>query len=91
MKSREIEKFDLLCHLYHTVVFFCFRLVALPIGRYFKIKESKPKRAESNPYLEDAFKKHRKLLPKDKVQVIISIALHNDILCFGFHCDSVLF
>ena len=40
------------------------RFIALPIGRWYKIQEAPPKKAEKNDVLERAFKQYGKQLPK---------------------------
>jgi hypothetical protein len=43
------------------------RFIALPVGRYYKLREIVSKPAESNDVLESTFKQHRKILNNDAI------------------------
>ena len=44
-----------------------FRVVALPLGRYFNIRETPPRRPVSQPVLEQHFKLHKRIVPAHNV------------------------
>ena len=46
-----------------------YRYVALPVGRYFKVRETPATRAVNNDVLEKVFRSNRKLLPNHSVIV----------------------
>ena len=51
---------------------FGFRAIAQHIGRYIKLKETRPKEVAKIPVLELAFKKHKKSLPTDQATLDVS-------------------
>ena len=53
-----------------TVLISVCRLIAVPIGRWYKIKETPPRKVEHNEVLEKAFKEYRKLLPSHTVVMV---------------------
>jgi len=50
-------------------VYIC-RLIALPIGRHFKLRENVTKPVPHNDTLEKLFKQHRKIYPSDSVILV---------------------
>jgi len=54
-----------------------FRFIAVPFGRYLRIKETLPRRAVSNAVLEKAFLKHHRILPSHDV---ITVSFTSDLL-----------
>jgi len=61
--------------------------VALPIGRYYKVRETPPSRAVSNELLETVFKRNGKILPNhDEIVVsfdLLSIISYNRLTVAG--------
>jgi len=49
------------------------RLIALPIGRHFKLRENVSKPVVHNDTLEKLFKQHRKIYPSDDVILVMII------------------
>jgi len=47
------------------------RLVALPIGRHFKLRENVTKPVQLNDTLEKLFRQHRKIYPSDSVILVM--------------------
>jgi len=47
------------------------RVVALPIGRHYKLRENMSKPVAHNDTLEKLFKQHRKIYPSDSVVLVI--------------------
>jgi ceramide synthetase len=43
------------------------RFIALPVGRYYKLRETVAKPPEQNEVLERLFRHHRKMLPNEKI------------------------
>lgn len=54
-------------------VLVCLRFVALPVGRWYKIREAPPKKVEHNDVLEKAFKQYKRTLPNHAIVVVCAI------------------
>lgn len=54
-----------------------YRVIALPLGRYYDIKESPPRPPVPNEILEKAFKQHKKVIPEhEKLKVGILVYMY---------------
>jgi len=51
------------------------RLIALPIGRHYKLRESASVSVPRNDTLEKLFKQHRKIYPSDNVILVLILLL----------------
>lgn len=56
--------------LQNIAVVFAVRIFARPVGRWFKLRESKPKKPRANPLLEATYRKRRKILPAHNELVV---------------------
>ena len=54
---------------------YIFRLIALPIGRHYKLRESASVSVPRNDTLEKLFKQHRKIYPSDNVILVLILLL----------------
>ena len=58
-------------------------MIALPLGRFYEIKETPPRSPVSQPLLEQSFKQNRRLMPSHNVievsfEVIRIVGLNSD-------------
>ncbi len=86
-KYNLLTDFDLLPILYFDCKKFFFknnmslycRIVAVPIGRWFKLRETSPTRPVYNETLEAAFKKHKRILPPHD-DIVVTITFINIVM-----------
>jgi len=82
--SKAMLCFNWLAFCVYVYLCIC-RLIALPIGRHYKLRENVSKPVVHNDTLEKLFKQHRKIYPSDNVILVTIIFLS----CF--HVLGIIF